>query len=159
MSATRTLSHSEIQTAIKEYVEREGWTVSGTPTILHSEDHPMGGITYTATATLSADRQGELCAASLTEMQRCGIDARYESVKRPGVVTVSRSWREDLIDFKEWSPARSCWFGISLWLASAEQLLADLKRVDNGAKSVAEAVFMAARKRVVDTEGCKTAET
>ncbi|HMY17988.1 MAG TPA: hypothetical protein PKA58_16805 [Polyangium sp.] len=94
MSATRTLSHSEIQTAIKEYVEREGWTVSGTPTILHSEDHPMGGITYTATATLSADRQGELCAASLTEMQRCGIDARYESVKRPGVVTVSRSWRD-----------------------------------------------------------------
>lgn len=53
MNATRTLTNSEIQHAIKEFVEREGWTVSGTPAISHSEsDGPMGGITYAAAVTV-----------------------------------------------------------------------------------------------------------
>jgi hypothetical protein len=51
MSATRTLTTSEIQTAIKEFVEREGWTVSGTPSITHS-DGQLDGVVYHATASL-----------------------------------------------------------------------------------------------------------
>jgi hypothetical protein len=53
MNATRTLTNSEIQQAIKEFVEREGWSVAGTPMVSHTEsDGPMGGTAYSAAVTV-----------------------------------------------------------------------------------------------------------
>lgn len=51
MNATIKLNNGELQRAIKEYVEREGWAVSGTPSISHSTDNDrgMGSTTYSAT--------------------------------------------------------------------------------------------------------------
>lgn len=100
------------------------------------------------TTQATDERQNELCVAILTEMQRCGIDVRFEQTKIPTVMTITRTWREDQVNFKHWSPWRECWFGISFRLADVEQLLAELKIVDDGDCIAARAIYDAAAKRI-----------
>jgi hypothetical protein len=96
------------------------------------------------------DPQGKMCAAILTEMRRCGIDARYESTKIQTVTTISRGWRDDLVDLKKWSHARNCWFGISFRLSDAERLLAELRSVGDGAVDAARTIYDNAARRIVE---------
>jgi hypothetical protein len=96
------------------------------------------------------DRQGELCAAILTELQRCGIDARYEATKYHTVLTISHGWHNDLIDFKSWSSGRQCWFGISFRLADVDELLESLRRIGYTQSAMARSLFDATARRIAE---------
>ena len=51
MNATISLTADEIKTAIKEYVQRQGWLVQGQVTLEHEvdDDRLAGVVTYSAT--------------------------------------------------------------------------------------------------------------
>lgn len=54
MNGTVPLTQSQIEEAIKEYVERAGWNVSGTVVLSHlAGEYNTGGATYSASVSVS----------------------------------------------------------------------------------------------------------